>query len=199
MIVKAGGPRCGCGARGCLEALASKTAIARRVEKAVRKGLPTVLGEKMTRKGGRLKSRDLAEAVQAKDLVALKEVQRAAHFLGIALGSLINLSAPRSSSSAGAWPERSAIRTSSWSGPRPGPRRLPIRRERSSSIVRPSATTPGSWVLPCSPASISSRHLRPPVMPLLPPEPDRETRISATEMQSTMLGGSGPSESPAGR
>lgn len=94
MIVKAGGPRCGCGARGCLEALASKTAIARRVDKAVRKGLPTVLGEKMTRKGGRLKSRDLAEAVQAKDLVALKEVQRAAHFLGIALGSLINLTGP---------------------------------------------------------------------------------------------------------
>ena len=28
MIVKAGGPRCGCGNRGCLEALASKTAIA---------------------------------------------------------------------------------------------------------------------------------------------------------------------------
>ena len=33
------GPRCGCGARGCLEALASKTAIGRRVQKAVRKGL----------------------------------------------------------------------------------------------------------------------------------------------------------------
>jgi glucokinase len=94
MIVKAGGPRCGCGARGCLEALASKTAIARRVDKAVRKGLPTVLGEKMNRKGGRLKSRDLADAVQAKDLVALKEVQRAAHFLGLGLGSLINLAGP---------------------------------------------------------------------------------------------------------
>jgi glucokinase len=94
MIVKAGGPRCGCGARGCLEALASKTAIARRVEKAVRKGLPTVLAEKMTRRGGRLKSRDLAEAVAAKDLVALKEVQRAAHYLGLAVGSLINLLGP---------------------------------------------------------------------------------------------------------
>jgi glucokinase len=94
MIIKAGGPRCGCGARGCLEALASKTAIARRVDKAVRKGLQTVLGEKMARKGGRLKSRDLAEAVAAKDLVALKEVQRAGHFLGIGLGSLINLLGP---------------------------------------------------------------------------------------------------------
>ena len=59
MIVKAGGPRCGCGARGCMEALASKTAIARRVEKAIRKGLPTVLADKMARKGGRLKSGDL--------------------------------------------------------------------------------------------------------------------------------------------
>jgi glucokinase len=94
MIVKAGGPRCGCGSRGCLEALASKTAIARRVEKAVRKGLPTVLGEKMTRKGGRLKSNDLAEALVAKDVVALKEVQRAAHFLGIGIGNLINVIGP---------------------------------------------------------------------------------------------------------
>jgi glucokinase len=94
MIVKAGGPRCGCGARGCMEALASKTAIARRVDKAVRKGLPTVLADKMAKKGGRLKSGDLAEAVAAKDLVALKEVQRAAHFLGIGLGSLINVFGP---------------------------------------------------------------------------------------------------------
>ena len=48
----------------------------------------------MARKGGRLKSGDLAEAVAAKDLVALKEVQRAAHFLGIGLGSLINVFGP---------------------------------------------------------------------------------------------------------
>lgn len=94
IIVKAGGPRCGCGARGCLEALASKTAIGRRVQKAVRRGLPTVLGEKMARKGGRLKSGDLAEAVAAKDIVALKEVHRAAHYLGLGLGSLINAFGP---------------------------------------------------------------------------------------------------------
>lgn len=94
IIVKAGGPRCGCGARGCLEALASKTAIGRRVQKAVRRGQPTVLGEKMARKGGRLKSGDLAEAVAAKDIVALKEVHRAAHYLGLGLGSLMNAIGP---------------------------------------------------------------------------------------------------------
>ncbi len=94
IIIKAGGPRCGCGARGCMEALASKTAIGRRVQKAVRKGLPTILGDKMARKGGRLKSGDLAESVAAKDIIALKEVHRAAHYLGLGLGSLINVLGP---------------------------------------------------------------------------------------------------------
>jgi glucokinase len=94
IIIKAGGPRCGCGRRGCMEAFASKTAIARRVDKAVQKGRTTILAEKMARKGGRLKSGDLAEAVAAKDPVALKEVKRAAHFLGIGLGGLINVLGP---------------------------------------------------------------------------------------------------------
>jgi glucokinase len=94
MIVKAGGPRCGCGAQGCMESLASKTAIQRRVIKAIRRGIPSVLGERMVRKGGRLKSGDLAEAVAAKDMVALKAVERAAHYLGIGLGGLVNVLGP---------------------------------------------------------------------------------------------------------
>src|SRR5215475_12627229 len=48
----------------------------------------------MARKGGRLKSGDLAEAVATKDLVALKEVHRAAHYLGLGIGSLINVLGP---------------------------------------------------------------------------------------------------------
>lgn len=94
IIVKAGGPRCGCGSRGCMEALASKTAIARRIGKAVRKGLPTVLGERVTKKSGRLKSGELADAVAASDPVALREVHRAAHYLGLGLGSLVNVFGP---------------------------------------------------------------------------------------------------------
>ncbi len=93
-IVKAGGPRCGCGAEGCMEALASKTAIQRRVNKAIQKGIPTVLREKMARKNGRLKSGDLAEAVAACDAVALKAVERAAHYLGLGLGGLVNVLGP---------------------------------------------------------------------------------------------------------
>ncbi|MHC5541807.1 ROK family protein, partial [Singulisphaera rosea] len=92
--LKAGGPKCGCGARGCMEALASKTAIARRISKSVRKGVPTILGEKLAKKSGRLKSGELAAAVAASDPVALEEVHRAAHFLGPGLGGLMNVFGP---------------------------------------------------------------------------------------------------------
>lgn len=95
ITVKAGGPKCGCGARGCLEALASRTAITRRILKALQKGRTTVLQEKMARKGGRLKSGDLAEAVASGDHVAVKEVSRAAFYLGLGLGSLINVFGPQ--------------------------------------------------------------------------------------------------------
>jgi glucokinase len=93
-VVKAGGPACGCGARGCMEALASKTAIQRRINKAMQKGHSTPLGEKMTRKGGRLKSGDLAAAVASKDSVAVKATQRAAYYLGLGLGGLVNVLGP---------------------------------------------------------------------------------------------------------
>ncbi|WP_422926121.1 ROK family protein [Singulisphaera sp. PoT] len=94
IVLKAGGPKCGCGARGCMEALASKTAIARRIDKAIRKGVPTVLREKLSKKSGRLKSGELAAAVAIGDPVALREVHRAAHFLGLGLGSLMNVFGP---------------------------------------------------------------------------------------------------------
>lgn len=94
ITVKAGGPRCGCGSRGCMEAMASKTAIARRVGKALRRGIPSILSSKLDTRQNRLKSRELAAAVQGGDAVAIKEVHRAAHFLGLGLGSLINVFGP---------------------------------------------------------------------------------------------------------
>ncbi|HEY2154010.1 MAG TPA: ROK family protein [Isosphaeraceae bacterium] len=94
ITIKVGGPKCGCGRRGCLEVFSSRSAIARRITKAVRKGHSTVLADKVDKKSGRLKSGELAEAVAAQDQVALKEVHRAAHYLGIGLGSLVNVLGP---------------------------------------------------------------------------------------------------------
>lgn len=94
ITIKAGGAKCGCGRRGCMEAYSSRSAIARRITKAVRKGHSTVLAGKADKKSGRLKSGDLAEAVAAQDPVAMKEVHRAAHYLGVGLGSLVNVFGP---------------------------------------------------------------------------------------------------------
>jgi glucokinase len=94
LVIKANGARCGCGARGCLEALASRTAITRRVNKQIRKGTPTILREKIARKAGKLKSGDLAEAVAMGDLVAVTAVSRAAVYLGLGLVGLINALGP---------------------------------------------------------------------------------------------------------
>ena len=155
IIVKAGGARCGCGQRGCMEALASRTAITRRITKSIRRGVPTVLAEKMARKGGRLKSGDLAEAVAVGDHVATREVHRAAHFLGLGLGSLINVLGPEIIIIGGgvtvalgeSYLElvRTAARVQALADP-DGKVRI---------VVPPSETTPESSARRCWPASVS--------------------------------------------
>ncbi len=94
VIVKADGPRCGCGRRGCLEAVSSRTAIARRIAKAAREGEASPLAARVDKKSGKLKSGDLAAAMADDDPVAVREVGRAAHFLGLGLGGLVNLLGP---------------------------------------------------------------------------------------------------------
>lgn len=94
IVLKANGPECGCGRRGCLEALASRTAIARRIRKAIRKGANTALADSLKSKSSRLKSKDLAAAYAVRDPVVVSEIHRAAHYLGLGLGSLINVLSP---------------------------------------------------------------------------------------------------------
>ncbi|MBI4425060.1 MAG: ROK family protein [Elusimicrobia bacterium] len=88
LIVEPGGPLCGCGGRGCLEALASRTAIERELRRAVRAGRRSIVTELA---GGGLrviKSKVLAKALRRKDPVATQAVRRAAQALGAASVSL---------------------------------------------------------------------------------------------------------------
>lgn len=94
LILKANGPKCGCGRKGCLEALASRTAITKRIHKAIKKGASTPLRDVVRSKTSRLKSRELSSAYQSGDPVAVHEVERAARYLGLALGGVINLLGP---------------------------------------------------------------------------------------------------------
>jgi glucokinase len=96
IVIKTNGPRCGCGQRGCMEALASRTAIARRIGKAVARGQATLLASYFQgSKQERIKSKDLAAAYQSRDPVVTHEVGRAAHFLGLGLAGVINIIGPQ--------------------------------------------------------------------------------------------------------
>ena len=67
IIVKAGGPRCGCGTRGCLEALASRTAMTKQFQKAIlKKGKKSVLSKLTNGDLSAIRSGVLAKALQLK-------------------------------------------------------------------------------------------------------------------------------------
>jgi glucokinase len=94
MIVKAEGPRCGCGRRGCLEAIASRAGITRELRKAIRRGERSQLSRLLDKKNENITSRDLKRVFDDGDALATKVVMRAAKHIGIAVGSLVNVLAP---------------------------------------------------------------------------------------------------------
>ncbi|HVC38860.1 MAG TPA: ROK family protein [Candidatus Dormibacteraeota bacterium] len=74
MVIFPGGPACNCGNRGCLEALASGTAIAR--------------------EAGVASAFEVSRMASAGDPAARAILSRAARYIGLALGGLINLLNP---------------------------------------------------------------------------------------------------------
>jgi glucokinase len=95
IIIKAGGPRCGCGNRGCLEALASRIAITRDLRKAIRRGKKTVIADEVDKGNGQISSNALRKAFDAGDEVVSKIMRRAARYTGIGIGSVVNLIGPQ--------------------------------------------------------------------------------------------------------
>ncbi len=88
------GPRCGCGKRGCLEALCSGPAIARRAKDAIQKKPATAI---LTLAGGcieQVKSEHVLEAARQGDAVALKLVEETAYYMGWGITNLVNILNP---------------------------------------------------------------------------------------------------------
>jgi glucokinase len=94
MTIKAGGPLCACGARGHLEALASRSAIVRWLAREVEGGEKTVLTELVGQDLSKTTSGDLAEALQQGDKLAGLAVERSAKYLSIGIASLANVLNP---------------------------------------------------------------------------------------------------------
>ena len=82
IVLDANGPKCGCGARGCLEAYASRTAMERDIRLGVKAGEKS---EIMALNGGRLdqiKSKVLARALRHRDPLVTRVMRQAAEKLG---------------------------------------------------------------------------------------------------------------------
>ena len=95
IIVKAGGPRCGCGRRGCLEALASRTAMTKQFRKAIlKKGKKSVISKLTDGDLSAIRSGVLAKAIRANDKLTLKVFKKVTKYLGVGIGSIVNFLNP---------------------------------------------------------------------------------------------------------
>ena len=88
------GPPCGCGNKGCFEALASRTAIFRRIQEAVSQGQKTILTEMLGNSLDDMRSGDLRRAIRRGDKFVKKVVEDAAQYTGIAVANLVNIFNP---------------------------------------------------------------------------------------------------------
>ncbi|ADG83555.1 ROK family protein [Thermincola potens] len=89
MVIQPGGPLCSCGNKGCLEALAAAPAIIKRAKAALAGGTASVLAETVD-----FTVRNVFDAVAKGDPVATRVVDETAYYLGIGVGSLINIFNP---------------------------------------------------------------------------------------------------------
>ncbi len=91
MIVKIGGPKCNCGRKGCLEAIAGKVGIVNYINKLVeKKGEKTILNEFAPNWKKSVGSSALSKCFNKNDRVVVKALTRAAKAIGIAIANLIN-------------------------------------------------------------------------------------------------------------
>jgi len=68
--------------------------MTRQIKKAIKRGKKTLITELVDKKADRISSGALKEAFDAKDELVVKVVRRAANYIGIGIGSLVNVLSP---------------------------------------------------------------------------------------------------------
>ena len=92
ITVQAAGPRCGCGNRGCLEALASGSAIGRRAREVAEGRPDSALGRLAAERA--LAGEDVLDLARKGDEAALEVLREAGTWLGIGLSDFVNVFDP---------------------------------------------------------------------------------------------------------
>ncbi len=95
MVVEENGPPCQCGGRGCLESLASGTAISRQVRERIAQGAESAfLKGRFGNCLEELQAKDVARAAREGDRLAQEVFARAGDYLGRGLATVVNLLNP---------------------------------------------------------------------------------------------------------
>ncbi|NLG35477.1 MAG: ROK family protein, partial [Lentisphaerae bacterium] len=92
--VRENGRLCGCGRRGCLEALAGRLAISAEVAQAAFRGEAPYLAANASLELKKLKSGVLARSIKAGDAAVERIVRDAMRLMGRTIGGVVNLLAP---------------------------------------------------------------------------------------------------------
>lgn len=91
MLIKEDGPLCGCGRKGCVEALASRTAMERDMRALAAKTDSCITLQIMKERGKeRMTSSVMQRALKAECPVMKQVVSNAQHYLGLLAGNLVN-------------------------------------------------------------------------------------------------------------
>jgi glucokinase len=93
--IEPNGRPCGCGGMGCLEAYASRTAVAKQILADLSRGMDSMVRDKIDMTKGILRSKALANAVLANDEVVVRSVVDAAKYMGLGLATVANFLNPR--------------------------------------------------------------------------------------------------------
>jgi predicted NBD/HSP70 family sugar kinase len=88
------GPVCQCGNRGCLEAVASGSAIARDAQKAVREGRSPVLASLCGGNPEIIEAKLVFQAAEQGDTASLQIIDKAAEYIGVGISMAINVFDP---------------------------------------------------------------------------------------------------------
>jgi glucokinase len=90
VVLQPDGPICGCGKRGCLEALASGPAVARRAQERL-PVYPESLLHRLVVHPGQLTAREVVRAAKRKDPLALQILQETGMYWGQAISYLLQI------------------------------------------------------------------------------------------------------------
>jgi glucokinase len=94
VVLDPGGALCGCGRRGCVEAMASRSAIAQEAAAAALRGDAPWLLKNVGSDLDKIRSGELAKAIEAGDQVVEEIVRHAARLIGLLAANLVNVLSP---------------------------------------------------------------------------------------------------------